>query len=93
MVVRKEVDLGGGKVLRIETGKMAKQADGAAVVGLAETMVLATVVARKDDPVPGQDFIPLQVEFREKYSAAGKFPVVLSSVRVVLAKKKFFQRG
>ncbi len=74
MVITKEVDLGQGKILRIETGKMAKQADGAAVVGLEETMVLATAVAKKDDPVPGQDFVPLQVEFREKYSAAGKFP-------------------
>ncbi|MDW8465382.1 MAG: polyribonucleotide nucleotidyltransferase [Chloroherpetonaceae bacterium] len=74
MVIKKEVDLGQGKILRIETGKLAKQADGAAVVGLEETMVLATAVAKKDDPVPGQDFVPLQVEFREKYSAAGKFP-------------------
>lgn len=47
MVITKEVDLGRGKILRIETGKMAKQADGAAVVGLEETMVLATAVAKK----------------------------------------------
>jgi len=74
MVFTKEIDLGQGKILRIETGKMAKQADGAAVVSLEDTMVLATAVAKRDEPVPGQDFLPLQVEYREKYSAAGKFP-------------------
>jgi len=74
MVFTKEIDLGKGKVLKIETGRMAKQADGAAVVTLEETMVLATVVSKKDAPAPGQDFFPLQVEYREKYSAAGKFP-------------------
>ncbi len=74
MVFTKEIDLGQGKILKIETGRMAKQADGAAIVTLEETMVLATVVSKKETPAPGQDFFPLQVEYREKYSAAGKFP-------------------
>jgi polyribonucleotide nucleotidyltransferase len=74
MIINKEIDLGQGKVISIETGRMAKQADGAAVVRLGDTMVLATVVSSKKTPPPNQDFFPLQVEYREKYSAAGKFP-------------------
>ncbi|MBM3423515.1 MAG: polyribonucleotide nucleotidyltransferase [Chlorobi bacterium] len=74
MIIKKEIDLGQGKILSIETGKMAKQADGATVVRLGDTMVLATVVSTKTPPPPNQDFFPLQVEYREKYSAAGKFP-------------------
>ncbi|MBN1928502.1 MAG: polyribonucleotide nucleotidyltransferase, partial [Chlorobiaceae bacterium] len=74
MFIKKEIDLGQGKVITIETGKMAKQADGAAVVTLQDTMVIATVVSSKTPPSPNQDFFPLQVEYREKYSAAGKFP-------------------
>jgi len=74
MIINKEIDLGLGKILSIETGKMAKQADGATVVRLGDTMVLATVVSSKKTPPPNQDYFPLQVEYREKYSAAGKFP-------------------
>ena len=74
MFIKKEIDLGHGKTITIETGKMAKQADGAAVVTLNDTMVIATVVSSKTPPSPNQDFFPLQVEYREKYSAAGKFP-------------------
>jgi len=74
MFIKKEIDLGHGKTITIETGKMAKQADGAAVVSLNDTMVIATVVSSKTPPSPNQDFFPLQVEYREKYSAAGKFP-------------------
>ncbi len=74
MFIKKEIDLGQGKIITIETGKMAKQADGAAVVRLHDTMVIATVVSSKTPPNPNQDFFPLQVEYREKYSAAGKFP-------------------
>ncbi|NTU53753.1 MAG: polyribonucleotide nucleotidyltransferase, partial [Chlorobiaceae bacterium] len=74
MFIKKEIDLGQGKVITIETGKMAKQADGAVVVTLKDTMVLATVVSCKTPPPPNQDFFPMQVEYREKYSAAGKFP-------------------
>jgi polyribonucleotide nucleotidyltransferase len=74
MIINKEIDLGQGKIISIETGKMAKQADGATIVRLGDTMVLATVVSSKKTPPPNQDYFPLQVEYREKYSAAGKFP-------------------
>ena len=74
MFIKKEIDLGQGKVISIETGKMAKQADGAVVVTMKDTMVLATVVSTRTPPPPNQDFFPMQVEYREKYSAAGKFP-------------------
>lgn len=74
MIINKVIDLGQGKIISIETGKMAKQADGAVVVRLGDTMVLATVVSSKKTPPPNQDYFPLQVEYREKYSAAGKFP-------------------
>lgn len=72
MAQRKEIELD-GRVLSLETGKYAKQADGAVMVRYADTMVLATVVSAKE-PVGGQDFIPLQVEYREKTSAAGRIP-------------------
>ena len=72
MYIKKEVELG-GKLMSIETGKLAKQADGAVMVRYADTMVLATVVASKEDVV-GKDFFPLQVEYREKTAAAGKIP-------------------
>ncbi|ASQ91060.1 polyribonucleotide nucleotidyltransferase [Prosthecochloris sp. GSB1] len=74
MLITKELDLGNGKKISIETGRMAKQADGAAVVSLNDTMVIATVVSSKNPPPPNQSFFPLQVEYREKFSAAGKFP-------------------
>jgi polyribonucleotide nucleotidyltransferase len=59
--------------ITIETGKVAKQADGAAVLRMGNTVLLATVCAAKD-AVPGTDFMPLQVDYREQYSAAGRFP-------------------
>src|SRR3954466_4840519 len=62
----------GGQTLKIETGLLAKQADGAVLVTYGETVILATVVS--SDPRPGTDFFPLTVEYREKPSAAGKFP-------------------
>jgi len=62
-----------GREISIETGRLAKQADGAAVVKMGDTMVLATVVARKD-AAENVDFLPLSVEYREKYAAAGRFP-------------------
>ncbi|MBC8524125.1 MAG: polyribonucleotide nucleotidyltransferase [Chlorobium phaeobacteroides] len=74
MFIRKEIDLGDGKVITIETGKMAKQADGATIVRMGDTMVIATVVSSRTPPSPNQDFFPMQVEYREKYYAAGKFP-------------------
>ncbi len=72
MIVTKEVELG-GKVFTFQTGKFAKQADGAVMVRYADTMVLATVVSARDAK-EGQDFFPLQVEYREKTAAAGKIP-------------------
>src|SRR5580765_7621861 len=62
----------GGKTLKIETGLLAKQADGAVLVTYGETVILATVVS--SDPRPGTDFFPLTVDYRERTSAAGKFP-------------------
>src|SRR3954452_21932327 len=62
----------GGRPLKMETGLLAKQADGAVLVTYGETVVLATVVS--SDPRPGTDFLPLTVDYREKPSAAGKFP-------------------
>ncbi|MEJ6681886.1 MAG: polyribonucleotide nucleotidyltransferase [Flavobacteriales bacterium] len=72
-VFSKTIDLGDGKVITIETGKLAKQADGSVVVRLGDTMLLATAVSAKDarDDV---DFLPLTVDYREKYAAAGRFP-------------------
>lgn len=72
MTVTKEVLLG-GKPFSFETGRFAKQADGAVMVRYADTMVLATVVS-EHEPKEGQDFFPLQVEYREKMGAAGKIP-------------------
>ena len=72
-VITKKVSLPDGREISIETGKLAKQADGAVMLRMGDTMLLATVCAAKD-AVPGTDFMPLQVEYREKYSANGRFP-------------------
>src|SRR4030042_3322869 len=72
MVVTKEVEIG-GNIFSIETGKYAKQASGSVMVRYGETMVLVTAVAA-EKPVEDQDFFPLQVEYRERTSAAGKIP-------------------
>lgn len=72
-VITKSVQLPDGRTITIETGKVAKQADGAAVLRMGNTVLLATVCAAKD-AVPGTDFMPLQVDYREQYSAAGRFP-------------------
>ena len=72
-VITKKVSLPDGREISIETGKLAKQADGAVMLRMGNTMLLATVCAAKD-AVRGTDFMPLQVEYREKYAAAGRFP-------------------
>ncbi len=72
MVVTKEFEIG-GRTLTIETGRFAKQADGSVMVRYGDTMVLATVVANKEEK-EGMDYFPLQVEYREKTAAAGKIP-------------------
>ncbi|MDR0799844.1 MAG: polyribonucleotide nucleotidyltransferase, partial [Dysgonamonadaceae bacterium] len=69
----KTIDLGDGRTITLETGKLAKQADGSVVLRMNNTMMLATVCAAKDAN-PGTDFLPLQVEYKEKYSAFGRFP-------------------
>jgi len=71
--ITKKFDLGDGRVVSIETGKLAKQADGSVVVRMGNTMLLATVVAKKEIK-EGQDFFPLSVDYQEKYAAAGRFP-------------------
>jgi len=71
-VYKKEVNLPDGRVISIETGKLAKQADGSAVIQMGNTMLLATVVSsRTASPV---DFLPLTVDYREKFASSGKFP-------------------
>ena len=70
---QKVITLSDGREIIIETGKLAKQADGAVVVKQGDTMLLGTVVAAKDAK-PDTDFMPLQVEYKEKYAACGRFP-------------------
>jgi polyribonucleotide nucleotidyltransferase len=72
-VITKTVQLPDGRTISIETGKVAKQADGSAVLRLNNTVLLATVCGAKD-AVPGTDFMPLQCDYKEQYSAAGRFP-------------------
>ena len=72
-VITKTLQLSDGRSITIETGKVAKQADGAAVIRMGNTVLLATVCAAKE-AVPGTDFMPLQVDYREQYAAAGRFP-------------------
>ena len=72
-VITKSIQLADGRTIAIETGKVAKQADGSVVLRMNNTVLLATVCAAKD-AVPGTDFMPLQVDYREQYSAAGRFP-------------------
>jgi len=72
-VITKTTQLADGRTITIETGKVAKQADGAVVLRMNNTVLLATVCAAKD-AVPGTDFMPLQVDYREQYAAAGRFP-------------------
>ena len=71
--VRKTITLADGREIMIETGKLAKQADGSVVVKMGDTMLLGTVVAAKDAK-PDTDFMPLQVEYKEKYAACGRYP-------------------
>lgn len=71
--ITKSIDLGDGRTITLETGKLAKQADGSVTLRMGDTILLATVCAAKDAK-PDVDFMPLQVEYREKYAAAGRFP-------------------
>ena len=71
--VQKTITLADGRQIMIETGKLAKQADGSVVVKMGDTMLLGTVVAAKDAK-EGTDFMPLQVEYKEKFASCGRFP-------------------
>jgi polyribonucleotide nucleotidyltransferase len=72
-VIKKSFDLGDGRTIEIETGKLAKQADGSVVVKMGDTMLLATVVSTVGAK-HGVDFLPLSVDYQEKYAAAGRIP-------------------
>ena len=69
----KTFDIGDGRTVTIETGKLAKQADGSVVVRMGDCMLLATVVSNKDAK-EGMDYLPLSVDYQEKYAAVGRFP-------------------
>ncbi|HPS46314.1 MAG TPA: polyribonucleotide nucleotidyltransferase, partial [Bacteroidales bacterium] len=71
--IQKTFDLGDGRMVTIETGKLAKQADGSVVVKMGNTMLLATVVTKKE-AADNVDFLPLSVEYQEKYASTGRFP-------------------
>ncbi len=72
-VFQETIDLGDGRSISIETGKLAKQADGSVVVRMGDAMLLATAVSARTSN-PGVDFLPLTVDYREKFAAAGRFP-------------------
>ena len=72
-VVTKTITLGDGRTITLETGKLAKQADGAVMVTMGQTMLLATVCSAQD-AMPGTDFMPLTVEYKEKFASNGRFP-------------------
>lgn len=71
--IQHSFDIGDGRIITMETGKLAKQADGAVVVRLGDTMILATIVSSKEAK-EGVDFLPLTVDYQEKYAATGRFP-------------------
>ncbi|HWC52475.1 MAG TPA: polyribonucleotide nucleotidyltransferase [Chitinophagaceae bacterium] len=71
--IRKTFDIGGGRMVTIETGRLARQADGSVTVSMGNCMILATVVASKE-PKAGQDFFPLTVDYQEKFASAGRIP-------------------
>ena len=87
-VITKTIQLADGRTITIETGKVAKQADGSVVLRMNNTVLLATVCAAKD-AVPGTDFMPLQVDYREQYSAAGVSLEVLHAVKANRRTPKF----
>ena len=72
-IINKKIELSDGRIIEIETGKLAKQADGSAVVRMGNTMLLATVCAAKEVK-EGTDFMPLTVDYKEKFYSAGRFP-------------------
>ncbi len=71
--ISKTFDIGDGREVTIETGRLARQADGSVTVKMGNSIILATVVAT-DEPKPGQDFFPLSVDYMEKFASAGRIP-------------------
>ena len=105
MINKVEMDVGSGKLLSLETGQLAKEADGAVVIRIGDTMVLAATVA-SDTPRPGIDFFPLLVDFEEKLYAVGRIPggffkregkptenAILTSRRIDRPLRPLFQKG
>ena len=86
--IKKTITLADGREITLETGKLAKQADGAVELRMGNTMLLATVVSAKDAG-EGVDFMPLQVEYKEKFSAAGRYPEVSRNARDARQTTKF----
>ena len=78
-----------GKKLTLETGKIARQADGAIIASMGETVVIATAVGAKK-VAEGQDYFPLSVNYQEKYYAAGKYQVDILKEKPVLLKLKLW---
>jgi polyribonucleotide nucleotidyltransferase len=72
-IIEKTIDLGNGRLITLQTGKLARQADGAVLVKMGNTMLLATVVSAKEAK-EDTDFMPLSVEYKEKYASSGRFP-------------------
>ena len=72
-IIEKTIDLGNGRTITLQTGKLARQADGAVLLKMGNTMLLATVVAAKEAK-EDTDFMPLSVEYKEKYASSGRFP-------------------
>ena len=83
----KTIELPDRRTITLETGKLAKQADGSVMLRMGNTMLLATVCAAKD-AVPGTDFMPLQVEYKEKFSAFNVSPAVSQNVKDALLTTK-----
>src|SRR5512137_1648300 len=72
-IKEKNIDLGDGRIITLETGKMARQADGSVLLKMGKTMLLATVVSAKEAK-EDTDFMPLSVEYKEKYASTGRIP-------------------
>ena len=72
-IIEKVIDLGDGRTVTLQTGKLARQADGAVLVKMGDTMLLATVVYAKEAK-EDTDYMPLSVEYKEKYASSGRFP-------------------
>ena len=78
--ISKKFDIGQGRIVTIETGRLARQADGTVTVSMGNCMILASVVANRE-PKEGQSFFPLTVDYQEKFAAAGRIPGLPLSVK------------